>query len=79
MADTHTYSDDGYVSVAEAAAEVGVHGDTIRRWADAGRLTAYRTPTGHRRFKVADVRALLAAEQSQPTETTPTGGERGVA
>jgi excisionase family DNA binding protein len=43
----------------EAADLMGVSVDTLRRWERAGRITAVRTPTGHRRFKRSDVEALL--------------------
>lgn len=33
---------------------------TVNRWAAAGRITAVRTPGGHRRYREFDVRALLA-------------------
>jgi len=34
--------------------------DTVARWAESGRLTATRTPGGHRRYRRSDVDALLA-------------------
>jgi excisionase family DNA binding protein len=33
---------------------------TVTRWADKGWLTSVRTPGGHRRFREAEVRAILA-------------------
>lgn len=44
---------------AEVAALFGVDPRTVRLWANAGKLKAYRTIGGHRRFKAADCRALL--------------------
>ena len=45
-------------------AEVGkmfrVDPKTVQRWARAGKLTAIRTLGGHRRYREAEVRALLA-------------------
>jgi excisionase family DNA binding protein len=35
---------------SQAARYVGVSLATIRRWADAGHLSCYRTPGGQRRF-----------------------------
>jgi diguanylate cyclase (GGDEF)-like protein/PAS domain S-box-containing protein/excisionase family DNA binding protein len=46
------------VTLKEAAGTLGVSTSTFRRWADAGRVQAVRTPGGHRRFAVADVRRL---------------------
>lgn len=37
---------------------------TVTRWAAAGRISSIRTPGGHRRFREAEVRELLAEEQS---------------
>jgi len=48
-----------YLSTGEAAELLGVHPDTLRRWERAGRVKAVRTPTGQRRFKRADIEALL--------------------
>jgi excisionase family DNA binding protein len=33
---------------------------TLRDWADAGRITSWRTAGGHRRFRESDARALIA-------------------
>ncbi len=56
------------ISVAQAAAQLGVHPNTIRSWTDAGRLPAFRiNARGDRRFRRSDVEMLLA-EGSQPGE-----------
>ena len=44
--------------LSEAAALLGVHPDTLRRWADAGQVPCTRTPGGERRFTRADVEAV---------------------
>jgi len=33
---------------------------TVTRWAASGRISSIRTPGGHRRFREAEVRELLA-------------------
>ena len=43
---------------------------TVTRWAAAGRISSIRTPGGHRRFREAEVRALL--EGGRTTATIPT-------
>src|SRR5215831_7199687 len=53
-----------WLSLQEASERLHVHADTLRQWADRGRIRSYRTPGGHRRFQAADVDAL--AEQSAP-------------
>jgi excisionase family DNA binding protein len=47
-----------WLSTSETAEFLGVHANTIRRWADAGRLPAMITPGGHRRFALDDLRAF---------------------
>jgi diguanylate cyclase (GGDEF)-like protein/excisionase family DNA binding protein len=52
---------DPLISVAQAAALLGVHPNTIRAWTDSGRLAAYRiNARGDRRFRRSDVERLLA-------------------
>jgi diguanylate cyclase (GGDEF)-like protein/excisionase family DNA binding protein len=51
------------LSVAQAAALLGVHPNTIRAWTDAGRLTAYRINSrGDRRFRRGEVIRLLVED-----------------
>ena len=37
---------------------------TVTRWAASGRVVSVRTPGGHRRFREADIKALLSPEIS---------------
>ncbi|MEP6807078.1 MAG: GAF domain-containing protein [Chloroflexota bacterium] len=49
------------VSVAQAAALLGVHPNTVRSWTEAGRLPAFRiNARGDRRYRTGDVQRLLA-------------------
>lgn len=52
--------DPNYLSLAMASRMLGVHGTTLRRWADAGAVPVFITPGGHRRFARADIEALAA-------------------
>jgi diguanylate cyclase (GGDEF)-like protein/excisionase family DNA binding protein len=55
------------ISVAQAAALLGVHPNTIRVWTEAGRLAAYRiNARGDRRYRRGDVEALLAEGADAP-------------
>jgi excisionase family DNA binding protein len=48
------------LSLGQAAQALGISTTTMRRWAGDGRVRTTRTPGGHRRFAVTEVRRLLA-------------------
>ena len=69
---------DPLISVAQAAALLGVHPNTIRVWTDAGRLAAYRiNARGDRRYRRGDVEALLA-EGADPIESASETVDSGI-
>lgn len=47
---------------AEVATLFRVHAKTVTRWAATGKIRSVRTLGGHRRYREAEVRALLAGE-----------------
>lgn len=55
---------DELLTPGEVAALFRVGLTTVARWADSGYLPSLRTPGGHRRFRRADVDALLAKAAS---------------
>lgn len=50
-----------WLSLGQAGRMLGVSQSTVRRWADAGELRAFRTSGGHRRIRADDARRFLAA------------------
>ena len=54
-----------WLSLGPASRLVGVDPDTLRRWADVGRIRSFTTPGGHRRLARADVARLQEARRSQ--------------
>jgi excisionase family DNA binding protein len=60
------------LSTSQAARELGVSLGTVRRWADMGYLSAYRTPGGQRRFSREQIdefiRSLEQGGDTPPAE-----------
>jgi excisionase family DNA binding protein len=56
---------------AEVAALFRVDPKTVTRWAKAGKLSAIRTLGGHRRYRAAEVQALLAGLQGDVPPPAP--------
>lgn len=54
-----------YVDSNQAAAALGVCTKTLKRWELRGIITVYRTPGGHRRFDLAQLKAQ-ALNPSKP-------------
>ncbi len=55
-----------WLTLAEASELLGVHRATLRQWADAGKVRAFRTPGGHRRFLASEVDRLIASAGGAP-------------
>ena len=53
-----------WLTLGQAARFLGVAQSTIRKWSDSGRVPAFYTPGGHRRFRMGDLEAFV--EQSGP-------------
>src|SRR5947207_13936784 len=62
-----------WLTLGQAAKFLGVAQSTIRKWSDLGRVPAFYTPGGHRRYKRIDLEAVL--ERSGPGQPArgPTG------
>lgn len=58
MEDMHTPE---LLTIGEAARLLGLSVDTLRRWADAGRITVIILPSGHRRFRRDEIERVITA------------------
>ena len=65
MTTKHAENQGRYLRITEAAELAGVNPDTLRRWADAGKVKSFRTPSGERRFLAADMEALMVPSDSK--------------
>lgn len=55
----------GHLTLGAASKLLGVDPDTLRRWADAGKIAVHRTAGGHRRFPVAAVEAMVPRRRAR--------------
>ncbi len=59
------------ITLREAAARLGVHESTVRRYADRGLIGAVRLPSGVRRLRAAEVDRLAARRVNGPPGDRP--------
>jgi excisionase family DNA binding protein len=62
-----------WLSLGPASRLVGADPDTLRRWADEGRIEAYVTPGGHRRFDRRAIEAMVTSRRSTTRPLTSLG------
>jgi excisionase family DNA binding protein len=60
-----------WLTLGQAATYLGVAQSTIRKWSDSGRLPAFYTPGGHRRFRRGDLDVFLSGSRGVPVRGTP--------
>jgi excisionase family DNA binding protein len=53
------------LSIGDAAKELGISTKTLRRWADSGKIRCLRSPSGQRRFFLADIKRITPRELNQ--------------
>lgn len=72
---THTTR---WLSLGPASRLLGVDPDTLRRWADEGRVEAYVTPGGHRRFDRRTIERLVSSRRVgvRPLASLGAGADR---
>jgi excisionase family DNA binding protein len=61
--------DDPWLPIGAASRLVGVGPDTLRRWADAGKVQSYQTAGGHRRFLRSSLETLTNSPRRHRYET----------
>lgn len=52
------------LSIGEAANRLGISVDTLRRWSNEGRVPAVTLPSGHRRFRLEDIEAMVTGRSA---------------
>jgi len=65
------------LSTRQVATLLGVGEATVKRWADAGEIECFRTPGGHRKFRLRDVTAFVQKRQYQAAGPLPSGVPQG--
>ena len=58
------HATDPWLALGPASRLLGVDPDTLRRWADAGRVRSFATPGGHRRFSRSDLDRLQSSRRA---------------
>ena len=61
------------LSTRQVATLLGVGEATVKRWADAGEIDCFRTPGGHRKFRLRDVNGFVQKRQFEPAGVLPDG------
>ena len=64
-----------WLTLGQAAKYLGVAQSTMRKWSDLGRVSAFYTPGGHRRYRRTDLDQFL--DRSGPASSTPSANEAG--
>jgi excisionase family DNA binding protein len=65
-----------WLTLGQAARYLGVAQSTIRKWSDQGRLAAFYTPGGHRRYRQRDLDAFVAGSAGGGVSATRPRSER---
>lgn len=63
-----------WLALGAAATMLGVDPDTLRRWADAGRVESFTTPGGHRRFARPALERVMAVRRAGRRSLAALGG-----
>ncbi|MBV8079668.1 MAG: response regulator [Actinobacteria bacterium] len=64
-------SEPDWLTLGQAAKFLGVAQSTIRKWSDLGRVPAFYTPGGHRRYRRSDLEAFIQRSGPGGAEAGP--------
>jgi len=64
-----------WLTLGQAAKYLGVAQSTMRKWSDLGRVSAFYTPGGHRRYRRSDLDQFL--DRSGPSTGASSGSSSG--
>lgn len=70
-----TQANPEYLPIGEAARQLGVSADTLRRWEREGRIEAIRTLGNQRRYRQSDIDALTTPSSAVSSQDVPPAGE----
>lgn len=65
------------LSTRQVATLLGVGEATVKRWADAGEIDCFRTPGGHRKFRLRDVTSFVSNRRYEASGPLPGGVPSG--
>jgi len=57
-----------WFTVGEAARFIGVSEPTLRKWTDTGKIAAFRTPGGHRRYLRSELEHFRSSRAEERLE-----------
>ena len=64
-----------WLTLGEASRILGVDPDTLRRWADHGKIDVLKTPGGHRRFLRSSIEGMLPRPRQPARQSLTAMGE----
>ena len=64
-------------TITQAAAQLGVHQNTLRRWANAGQVPHIVLPSGQRRWNQEQIDEIRRGMFGQGKQAEQAGGEQG--
>jgi excisionase family DNA binding protein len=63
------------LSIGEASERLGIHINTLRRWADRGMVRTVRLPSGYRRFEEEEIERMRWEMRQRRSEAEHAGAQ----